>query len=45
MTLPFVSESSGSGVSRRSTKRFFDLETKRRVVAEFDGSTTLSGLG
>jgi transposase len=23
-------------VSRRSTKRFFDLETKRRVVAEFD---------
>jgi transposase len=36
MTLPFVSESTGSGVSRRSTKRFFDLETKRRVVAEFD---------
>jgi transposase len=36
MTLPFVSEVSSSGVSRRSTKRFFDLETKRRVVAEFD---------
>jgi hypothetical protein len=36
MTLPFVSESTSSRVSRRSTKRFFDLETKRRVVAEFD---------
>jgi transposase len=32
VTLPFVSED----VSRRSTKRFFDLETKRRVVAEYD---------
>lgn len=36
VTLPFVSEVSGSDVSRRSTKRFFDIETKRRVVAEFD---------
>jgi hypothetical protein len=36
VTLPFVSEVSSSFVSRRSMKRFFDLETKRRVVAEFD---------
>jgi transposase len=36
VTLPFVSEVSSSVVSRRSMKRFFDLETKRRVVAEFD---------
>ena len=36
MTLPFVSEVTSPVVSRRSMKRFFDLETKRRVVAEFD---------
>jgi transposase len=36
MTLPFVSEVTDSEVSRRSTKRFFDVETKRRIVAEFD---------
>lgn len=36
MTLPFVSEVTSPSVSRRSMKRFFDLETKRRVVAEFD---------
>jgi transposase len=34
VTLPFVDE---SDVSRRSTKRFFDTEFKRRVVAEYDG--------
>ena len=35
MTLPIVSVPTGS-VSRRSTKRFFDSETKRRVVAEWE---------
>jgi transposase len=35
MTLPIVSVPTGS-VSRRSTKRFFDVETKRRVVGEWD---------
>jgi transposase len=33
MTLPIVSEVT---VSRRSTKRFFDIEFKRRVMAEYD---------
>ena len=36
MTLPIVREQTGLGLSRRSTKRFFDIETKRRVVAEWD---------
>jgi transposase len=35
MTLPLANENAGSDRSRRSTKRFFDIETKRRVVAEF----------
>ena len=35
MTLPIVSVPTGS-VSRRSTKRFFDIEMKRRVVAEWE---------
>jgi transposase len=34
MTLPIVRER--IDVSRRSTKRFFDLETKRRVVDEWN---------
>ena len=35
MTLPIVSVPTGL-VSRRSTKRFFDIETKRRVLAEWN---------
>jgi transposase len=34
MTLPIVRER--TDVSRRSTKRFFDIETKRRVVGEWN---------
>ncbi len=36
MTLPFVSEVTDSEVSRRSTKRYFDIETKHRILAEWD---------
>ena len=35
MTMPIASVPTGS-VSRRSTKRFFDIETKRRVVTEWE---------